>query len=187
MQRVNSSYHYVPTMCQVAPCHFIPPTLLKVLVPDVACRWQNHCHSAMLSYCVMPGLKTKKPCFPGLCQLYSWFGSAEERPWCDVERQEEEGQILAHLRAGSWQMLLQQVAASSSCHHNELNKTIHSGFLLGAAGWGTLLGVLGTLQSLLCSSRSSAAAAFLFPDLRITHFPPLAPLAPHTLCNHSPY
>lgn len=97
----TSSYHCLPTMCPVAPRHFIPPTLLKVPVPDAACRWQNHCHSATLS-CVMLGLKTKKPHFPGLCQLYFWFGSAEERPWYDVERQEEERRILAHLRAGSW-------------------------------------------------------------------------------------
>lgn len=56
-EKMNSRYHYLPTTFQMALCHFIPPTLPRVPVPDVACRCQNHCHSATLSS-ALPGLET---------------------------------------------------------------------------------------------------------------------------------
>lgn len=112
--------------------------------------------------------------FPRPLPSGSELGSAKERPWCDIKRQEE-GQSLAHPRSGSgpgrcccceWQLAPAPTTASCAAPDHR------SHFLLGALGNSHVLGLL------FQTSDSSS-----FPRSRSldSRSPPWAPPALHTL------
>lgn len=118
--------------------------------------------------------------FPRPLPTGSELGSAKERPWCDIKRQEE-GQSLAH------PALAQGQADAAAASGSWLRPPPQRAERHRTTAQASCLGLWGALTSWVCFSRPRAAAAFLVPDLWIAGLP-LGLLQPCTqFCNHSLY